>query len=61
MPRYFKSLLEQNRLIRLFCTGRLIHPVTIEMFGLAGGYDGFWIDVEHAGVSTEQIVVAALH
>jgi 4-hydroxy-2-oxoheptanedioate aldolase len=60
MPRYFKSLLETGKLIRVFCTGRLMHPVTIEMFGLAGGYDGFWLDQEHAGVTTEQIVVAAL-
>jgi 2-dehydro-3-deoxyglucarate aldolase/4-hydroxy-2-oxoheptanedioate aldolase len=30
------------------------------MFGLAGGYDGFWLDAEHAGISTEQITMAAL-
>jgi 2-dehydro-3-deoxyglucarate aldolase/4-hydroxy-2-oxoheptanedioate aldolase len=60
MPGYFKMLLQSDRLIRVYCTGRLIHPVSIEMFGLAGGYDGFWIDMEHAGVSIEQTMMAAL-
>lgn len=60
MPGFFKTLLASDRPVRVFCAGRLIHPVTIELFGLAGGYDGFWIDWEHAGVSVEQTVVAAL-
>ena len=40
MPRFFKNLLESDKLIRVFCTGRLVHPVSIQLFGLAGGYDG---------------------
>ena len=60
MPRFFKNLLETNKLIRVFCTGRLVHPVSIQLFGLAGGYDGFWLDAEHAGISTDQITMAAL-
>jgi 2-dehydro-3-deoxyglucarate aldolase/4-hydroxy-2-oxoheptanedioate aldolase len=60
MSGYFKSLLATDRLISVFCAGRLVHPVTIQMFGLAGGFDGFWLDQEHAGVSVEQITVAAL-
>jgi 2-dehydro-3-deoxyglucarate aldolase/4-hydroxy-2-oxoheptanedioate aldolase len=60
MPRFFKNLLESDKLIRVFCTGRLVHPVSIQMFGLAGGYDGFWLDAEHAGISTDQITMAAL-
>jgi 4-hydroxy-2-oxoheptanedioate aldolase len=34
--------------------------VSIQLFGLTGGYDGFWLDAEHAGISTEQITMAAL-
>ena len=60
MAGFFKSLLATDRVIRVFCTGRLVHPVCIQLFGLAGGYDGFWLDAEHAGISTEQITMAAL-
>jgi 4-hydroxy-2-oxoheptanedioate aldolase len=60
MAGFFKTSLAENRLIRVFCSGRLVHPVSIQMFGLAGGYDGFWLDAEHAGISTEQITMAAL-
>lgn len=60
MAGYFKALLAENRLIRVFCSGRLCHPISIQMFGLAGGYDGFWLDAEHAGLSTEQITMGAL-
>jgi 4-hydroxy-2-oxoheptanedioate aldolase len=60
MSGFFKQLLSTGRLIRVFCSGRLVHPVPIQLFGLAGGYDGFWLDAEHAGISTEQITMAAL-
>src|SRR5947207_13231077 len=60
MPRFFKDLLATGRVIRVFCTGRLVHPVPLQLFGLVGGYDGFWLDAEHAGISTEQITMAAL-
>src|SRR6476646_2306411 len=60
MPRFFKKLLADDRVIRVFCAGRLVHPVSIQLFGLAGGYDGFWLDAEHAGISTEQIMMGAL-
>ncbi len=60
MPGFFKNLIASGQQIRVFCTGRLVHPISIQMFGLAGGYDGFWLDAEHAGISTEQITMAAL-
>jgi len=60
MGGFFKTLLAGDKQIRVFCTGRLVHPISIQMFGLAGGYDGFWLDAEHAGISTEQITMAAL-
>jgi 4-hydroxy-2-oxoheptanedioate aldolase len=60
MAGFFKSLLASDRLIRVFCSGRLVHPISIQMFSLAGGYDGFWLDAEHAGISTDQITMAAL-
>jgi 4-hydroxy-2-oxoheptanedioate aldolase len=60
MAGFFKELLATGKLIRVFCSGRMVHPVSIQLFGLAGGYDGFWLDAEHAGLSTEQITLGAL-
>ena len=60
MSGFFKSLLASDKMVRVFCTGRLVHPVSIQLFGMTGGYDGFWLDAEHAGISTEQITMAAL-
>jgi 4-hydroxy-2-oxoheptanedioate aldolase len=60
MSGRFKALLAGGGLIRVFCTGRLVHPVPIQLFGLSGGFQGFWLDCEHAGISTDQITMAAL-
>lgn len=60
MAGIFRSLLAEDRLIRVFSVGRLPHPVLIEMVGLAGGYDGVWLDQEHGGLTTEQITMARL-
>jgi len=60
MPGFFKNLLATDKLIRVFCTGQLAHPVVIQMFGLSGAYDGFWIDQEHAGLGPQQVQLAAL-
>ncbi|MGD9722223.1 MAG: HpcH/HpaI aldolase/citrate lyase family protein [Pirellulales bacterium] len=60
MGGFFKDRLATGKLIRVFCSGRLLHPVSIQLFGLTGGYDGFWLDAEHAGLSTEQITIGAL-
>jgi len=60
MRRTFKELLATDELIPTFALARIVHPIMIEMAGLAGGYRGFWLDLEHAFVSTEQMVVAGL-
>jgi len=56
----FKQLLAGPDLIRVFALGRVMNPVVIEMFGLAGGYHGFWLDLEHSFITTEQITMAAI-
>lgn len=56
----FKQLLETGELIRTFAVGRAFHPLIVEMFGLAGGYHGFWIDQEHASCTSEQMMTLAL-
>ncbi len=60
MAGFFKTLLAGDRLIRVFCAGRLMHPIAVEMFALAGGYDGLWLDQEHSGATIEQIYTSAL-
>ncbi len=59
-PLSFKQRLANGDTLRVFAVGRIVHPVVIEMFGLAGGYDGFWIDAEHVALNTEQIVTLAV-
>lgn len=59
MHRTFKQLLATDELIRIFCVGRLIHPVVFDIHGMVGGFHGIWIDQEHAGVTYEQTVLAA--
>jgi 2-dehydro-3-deoxyglucarate aldolase/4-hydroxy-2-oxoheptanedioate aldolase len=58
--RTWKERLAENRLLRVFSTGVLTDPVVIDMFALAGGYDGFWLDAEHGGLEFKQMQVAAL-
>ena len=60
MRKTFKELLAGDELIRTFAVGRVVHPIVVEMFGLAGGYHGFWLDGEHAFCSTQEMIVAAL-
>ena len=42
----FKERLREGESLRVFSLGRIVHPLYIEMFAQAGGYDGFWIDFE---------------
>jgi 4-hydroxy-2-oxoheptanedioate aldolase len=55
----FKDRLAKGQLCRIFCIGRLVHPAVFDLHGMVGGYHGFWLDQEHAGLTYEQIVLAA--
>jgi 2-dehydro-3-deoxyglucarate aldolase/4-hydroxy-2-oxoheptanedioate aldolase len=57
MPSSFKEKLAANQLVRIFAVGRIPSVVVVDLFGLAGGFDGFWIDQEHAGLTYEQILI----
>jgi 2-keto-3-deoxy-L-rhamnonate aldolase RhmA len=56
----FKELLADDELIRVFAAGRIFHPIIFEVFGMAGGYHGFWLDGEHVGLTTQQMTTAGL-
>src|SRR5262245_48408314 len=61
MSRILKDLLAQpKRVLNVFALGRMCHPIAIEMFGQAGGFDGLWFDQEHGGLTAEQILVGAI-
>ena len=56
----FKEMLANDQLVKIFNLGRVVHPVVVDMFGLSGGYDGFWIDQEHGGLTYEQVCLAGV-
>lgn len=56
-----KDKLAAGDLVRLFSVGRVVHPMIIDLFGFAGGYDGFWLDQEHGGLSYEQVLSATAY
>ena len=60
MIRTFKEMLQTDEVIRLFVLARLIHPLMVEMFGLAGKFQGFWIDQEHGAATRDEIASVAL-
>src|SRR4051794_11470732 len=59
MPR-IKELLAQGKVVRLFGVGQLCSPKLIEIVGEHGGFDGLWLDVEHAGLGMRDIELATL-
>ena len=59
MPR-IKETLASGGTVRLFGVGQLISPKLIEMVGLHGGFDGLWLDYEHAGFGMRDIELATL-
>lgn len=54
-----KQRLAKNELVRVFCSGRIIHPVVFDVHGMVGGFHAIWIDQEHCSVSYEQIALAS--
>ncbi len=56
----FKRRLADGDTLRVFTLGRITHPILVEMFAQAGGYDGFWIDAEHSAPTPDQMLVLAL-
>ncbi len=54
-PVSLKTRLANGERINVFAVGRSFHPNQIEMYGLQGGFAGFWIDHEHSGFTIDQI------
>jgi len=59
MLRTLKQRLAEGDLTPVFALGRLAHPVVVDLFSLAGGYAGFWLDGEHVALTNDQLVAVA--
>ena len=55
-----KDKLSKGETVRLFGVGQLISPKLIEILGLHGGFDGLWLDFEHAGFTMKDVELATL-
>ncbi len=60
MGARLKEALARGQLTRVFGLGQLCHPKLVEIIAHSGLYDAVWLDQEHAGLTVEQIELAAL-
>lgn len=60
MSESLKQKLQRGQRVQVFAVGRLFHHNLIQILGLHGGFDGFWIDQEHAGLSIRDVEIAAI-
>ncbi len=58
-PPTLKERLARGERVAVFAVSRAWHPNMIQIFGVHGGFDGFWIDAEHAGFTPQDMEVAA--
>lgn len=54
-----KERLAAGERLNVFAVGRMYHPNLIHFLGMSGQFDGFWTDVEHAGLTVHEIESAA--
>jgi 2-dehydro-3-deoxyglucarate aldolase/4-hydroxy-2-oxoheptanedioate aldolase len=59
MPELMKHRLQRGERLVVFAVGRMFHPNIIRFLGLQGAFDGFWVDVEHGGLTVHDIEMAA--
>ena len=55
-----KHRLARGETLILFAVGRMFHHNIIQYLGREGGFDGFWIDLEHGGLTVHDIEIAAM-
>ena len=60
MAQRIKDLIGLDGLIHVLAMGRVLHRNMIQMVGIHGGFHGFWFDIEHAGITIDQLEVATL-
>ena len=58
MAQALKHRIASGERLVVFAVGRMFHHNIIQYLGMAGGFDGFWIDVEHGGLTVHDIELA---
>lgn len=58
MAQALKHRIANGERLVVFAVGRMFHHNIIQYLGMAGGFDGFWIDVEHGGFTVHDIELA---
>jgi len=53
------ELLATDRVLRVFSVSRIVHPVVFDVFAMAGGFDGLWLDQEHGGMTVAEVRLAS--
>ena len=61
MPNIFQLPPDGNRILRVFSVSRIVHPVVFDVFGMADGFDGLWLDQEHGGMTVPQVQAASAY
>jgi 2-dehydro-3-deoxyglucarate aldolase/4-hydroxy-2-oxoheptanedioate aldolase len=54
-----KQRLRNGERVIVFAVGRMFHHNIVRYLGMTGDFDGFWVDVEHGGLTTADIEIAA--
>jgi 2-dehydro-3-deoxyglucarate aldolase/4-hydroxy-2-oxoheptanedioate aldolase len=58
MTESLKQRIQNGEQVVVFAVGRMFHHNIIQYLGMTGDFDGFWIDVEHGGLSVRDVEVA---
>jgi 4-hydroxy-2-oxoheptanedioate aldolase len=60
MMKTFLQRLSAGELVLAAAVGRVWHHNLLQIMGVAGGFHGVWFDMEHVGLTTQQLEVATL-
>lgn len=58
MSESLKQRIQGGERVVVFAVGRMFHHNIIQYLGMMGDFDGFWIDVEHGGLTTHDVEIA---
>lgn len=55
-----KARLNAGETAVILAAGRVFHHNILQIVGMTGGFQGVWLDMEHVGLTTEQLEIATL-
>jgi 4-hydroxy-2-oxoheptanedioate aldolase len=58
MAEPLKQRIQSGERLVVFGVGRMFHHNIVHYLGMTGDFDGFWVDVEHGGLTVADIEVA---